>query len=98
MDKRLNSISTCNLIFELLHDGAGGIYPTIEPISPEVIFTLLRRRHSCNLENNVESWVEWFLGSPELGTQSERDSIATAVRIKKIEKDALRKMDDEDQS
>jgi hypothetical protein len=96
MNEKIQTISTCHLIFELLHDGEGNLYPEIEPIGTEVIVGVLRSRHG-DLGNDPESWAKWFLGSPNEGTPDERVGIATALRIRRIEKDALRRIDGEDQ-
>lgn len=93
--KRLEAISTCHLVFELLHDGEGKIHPELEPIRTDAIIHVLRRRHGHDAAADAESWAKWFLASPNVGAPDERDSIKAALRIRKIERDAWRKDEDE---
>ncbi len=97
MDDRVQTISTYHLIYELLEDGEGKLYPEMEPIDLESIVSALRRRHSCNWGSSVDLWVEWFLASPDAGTEDERRSIAAVAQIKKIEKESLRRLKAEDE-
>jgi len=96
MSEKLQEISTCGLLFELLHDGEGNIHPELEPINTDAIVDVLRRRHGCDWGNNAESWAKWFLNSPSVGTPDERESITVVLRIRKIEKDALERKGAED--
>lgn len=97
MDERVQTISTYHLIYELLEDGEGNLYPEMEPIARESIVSALQRRHACNWGSTVELWVEWFVASPDAGTEEERQSIAAVAQIKKIEKEGLRRIKAEDE-
>ena len=96
MENQLRAVSTYHLIFELLHDGKGNLYSDIEPINPKSILDELRDRLGQDLGSKVEPWVEWFLASTEAGNPDELGTIATVLRIRKIENESLRRIESED--
>jgi hypothetical protein len=96
MEDQLRTLSTYHLIYELLHDGKGNLYPEIEPISPRSIFDVLWHRHGRQIGDNVKSCVEWFLHTPKAGSQNERGTIATVARIRNIEEESVRKIESDD--
>ena len=92
MDRPPNSLSTYHLMFELLHDGKGHLYPNLEPFDVKSICDELQKRTGQNLGSDTESWVEWFLASTDAATPDERATIATVQRIRKIEEESLKKL------
>jgi hypothetical protein len=73
-------ISTYHLLFEMLKEGRGDLYPQLEPIPLDVIAAALAARTGKNFGTDAERWITWFLKGKIL---SENDR-ANLSRIKKL--------------
>lgn len=81
----LLGISTYQLLFELLHDGNGGLHKELEPIDINCIFEELEYRHGKR-EREANTWVEWFISANGTGSKKEKDSLKMTQRILNLEK------------
>lgn len=88
----LQSLSNYHLIYELLHDGQGGIHPDIEPIDVNELLSVLRQRAGNDLEKDTNQWVKWFLSTDSVGTDKEKASILTVKKIRDIEVESLSRL------
>ncbi len=87
------------IIYELIYEGIGEIYPDIEPIKTcELIDELNKRVDPVNGGRGRKSksgWIAWFISSRSLATEKERTSIKNIVKIKSIEIEAMRRLNQE---
>lgn len=88
----LEAWSNYHLIYELLHDGQGGIYPDIEPIDLNDILSLLTQRAGNDFGKDVNQWVNWFLTTDGVGTEKEKASVVTVKKIRDIEGESLSRL------
>jgi hypothetical protein len=86
----MENLSTYHLIYELLSDGKGKLYPEFEPIDKDHIMQVLISRYSIKF-SKCQEVAEWFIDSVEFPA-SERASIETMLRIKKAEWKALKEL------
>jgi hypothetical protein len=85
----LQSLSNYHLIYELLHDGQGGIYPDIEPIDVNELLSVLTQRAGNDIGKDINQWVNWFLTTENVGTEKEKASIVAVKKIRGIEGESL---------
>ncbi len=89
------SLSIFHLIYELLYEGRGGIHPNLEPLGSNELIVALKQRTGHAFGDNPERWAEWFLNDQGAGTEKERRSLRTILKIRKIERTAMEKISKE---
>lgn len=88
----LKDLSNYDLLYELLQEGKGEVYPDLEPINTRQIIKILEERASKEFGNNINTILNWFMSSDDVATQEEKNNIKTILKIKNIEKKALEKI------
>ncbi len=86
------SMSNYHLLFELLHDGKGDIFPDLEPIDTKQIIRILEKRSNKSFGADVNRIVNWFMLAEGAATDEDKENIRTVLKIMNIEKKALDKI------
>lgn len=76
----LEEIGNYHLLYELLKNGRGNLYPELEPIELHKIVNLLKNRSGEDYGSDQEKWINWFLESDLLNPVDKTN----LGRIKKI--------------
>jgi hypothetical protein len=83
----MKRLSTYHLVYELLSDGNGQLYPDLEPMELQEIMKEIGSRHNVSF-SDISEYANWFIESSEF-SDTEKSSVATMLRIIKIEGKAL---------
>ena len=94
----LKSLTNYHLIFELLHDGKGDLFPDIEPIDTNDIIKILEERSNKSFGADVKKIVKWFMLAEGVATDEDKENMRTIKKIMDIEKKALSKIKKDDGS
>jgi hypothetical protein len=76
----IDEISNYHLLYELLKEGRGELYPELEPLSQESIAAVLRARTGKDFGRDADRWIEWFLAGQMLSDQDKTN----LERIRKL--------------
>jgi hypothetical protein len=88
----LKSLTNYHLIFELLHDGKGDLFPDIEPIDTKNIIRILEERSNKSFGADVKKIIKWFMLAEGVATDEDKENMRTIIKIMDIEKKALNKI------
>jgi hypothetical protein len=91
----LRSLSNYDLVYELLHDGNGEIYPNLEPIDPEQLYSILQERSGCSFDNDLKKVLNWFMFTDGTATDEEKKNLKIILKIINVGKKALEKIEKE---
>ena len=86
----MKDISTYHLVYELLSEGKGELYPSLEPFDIREIFAELSNRSKTKIVSK-EVALDWSVEHGDVSDE-ERNLIKTMARIYRIEKKAMKKL------
>ena len=86
----LKTLSNYDLVYELLQDGKGEVYPDIEPIDTNKIIEILEKRSMETFGNDKRKVIDWFMHSDGVASDEEKNNLRTVLKIINIEKKAMK--------
>lgn len=81
----LGEITTYHLMIELIYEGRAEIIPELEILEPfdiKEIRATLQSRAQKNFGTDLDKWIDWFMGSEGIATDSERETFRLLKEFK----------------